>query len=127
MHVSNTSHTNSKNITRIARKIITRMHNRKITKNLTHASCSNTGTLSGIPQENLVTLDSYVDSLKRNDFKDVHIIEQFEVGSGFHDFMIRHEKEWSDVVRSNRMASLRRAAWFISKCPIEMCIVSATR
>ena len=84
-------------------------------------------TLSGIPRENLVTLDSYVDSLKRNDFKDVHIIEQFEVGSGFHDFMIRHEKEWSDVVRSNRMASLRRAAWFISKCPIEMCIVSATR
>ena len=73
-------------------------------------------TLSGIPRENLVTLDSYIDSLKRNDFKDVRIIEQFEVGSGFHDFMTRHEKEWGDVVRSNRMASLRRAAWFISKC-----------
>ena len=77
------------------------------------------------PDTNLVTLDSYVDSLKRNDFKDVRVIEQFEVGSGFHDFMTRHEKEWGDVVRSNRMASLRRAAWFISKCPIEMCVVSA--
>ena len=83
--------------------------------------------LSGIPRENLGTLNAYVDSLKRNDFEDVRVIEHFDVGSGFYKFMVRHEKEWGDVIRPNRMASLRRAAWFISKCPIEMCIISAVR
>ena len=81
--------------------------------------------MSGIPRENLLTTDEYVSSLERNHFSNVKVLETFDVGSGFLNFMKRHEKEWGDVVRSDRMGSLRHAAWFISKCPIEMCVVRA--